>query len=87
MFESEEEKLAYLDKGFDEVFVNLVGIKIVCSKYHSLFPSKSKLHKHIKSEYVGEILLFVFPYLSSSISVIVSKAVHIFLRSGFGFRN
>lgn len=56
-FETERERLAYLDKGFDKVFVNFVRIETVCSKYRSLFPSKSKLHIHIKSGCMGDALL------------------------------
>ena len=60
-FEPEEEELAYSHEGFDEGFVNFVGIEAVCSKCHSSFPSKSKLHIHIKSECVGGALSSASP--------------------------
>ena len=85
-FEPEKEELAYSDDGFDEVFVNFVGIEVVCSKCRSSFPSKSKLHTQIKSVYVGDASLSASPQLSSFIPVIVSKAMHTFLGSGFSFR-
>lgn len=85
-FETEEEELASLDKGFDEVFVNFVGIEAVCSKCRSSFPSKSKLHTHIKSDCVGDALPPTSPQPSSSIPVIVSKAVYISLGLGLSFR-
>lgn len=85
-FESEKKELAYSDKNFNEVFVNLVEIKAVCSKCHSLFPSKSKLQMHLKSNYVREALPSTSPQPSSSIPVIVSKVVHASLGSAFGFR-
>ena len=85
-FEPEEKELAYLDESFDEVFVNFVGIEAVYSKCHSSFPSKSKLHMHIKSECVGGASSSASPQPSSSIPVVVSKAVYASLGSGFGFR-
>ena len=56
MFEPEEEELAYSDEGFDKDFVNFVGNEAVCSKWRSSFPSKLKLHMHIKSGCVGDVL-------------------------------
>lgn len=85
-FEPEEEELSYSDEGFDEVFVNFVGIEAVCSKYRSSFPSKSKLHMHIKSGYMGKTLSSACPQSSSSIPVIVSKAVFTSLGSDFSFK-
>lgn len=86
IFEQEEEELAYLDEGFDEVFVNFVEIEAVCFKCHSSFPSKSKLHMHLKSDCVEEVLPSTSPQPSSSIPVIISKAVHASLGLGFGFK-
>lgn len=76
----------YSDKGFDKVFVKFIGIETVCSKCHSSFLSKSKLYAHIKSGCVGETLPSASPQPSLSIPVIVSKAVHTSLGSGFSFR-
>lgn len=85
-FETEEEELAYLDEDYNEVFVNFVGIEAVCSKCRLLFPSKSKLYIYIKSGCVRDALPSRSPHLSSSIPVIVSKAVHMFFRLGFSFK-
>lgn len=85
-FEPEEEELSYSDERFDEVFVNFVKIEAVCSKCRLSFPSKSKLLTHIKSGCVKETLPSASPQPSSSIPVIVSKAVHTSLGSGFSFR-
>lgn len=79
MFESEKEELAYLGEGFDKVFINFVKIETVCSRCYSSFLLKSKLHRHINSEYIREVLPSTFPQSSSSISIIVSKAMHISL--------
>lgn len=78
--------MAYSDEGFDEVFVNFVGIEAVCSKCHSLFPLKSKLHMHLTSDCVGEASPSASPQPSSFIPVIISKAVYASLGSGFRFR-
>ena len=86
-FEPKEKELSYSDEGFDEVFVNFVKIETVCFKCRLSFFLKSKLHTHIKSGCVKETLLFTSPQPSSSISVIVSKAVHTSLGSGFSFRD
>lgn len=59
-FEQEEKKSAYLSKCFNEIFINFVGIEVVYSKCHSSFFSKLKLHRHIKSECIGETLPFSF---------------------------
>lgn len=40
IFNLEEEELAYLNKRFDEVFVNFVGIEAIYSKCHLSFPLK-----------------------------------------------
>lgn len=85
-FEPEKEEFSYSDEGFDEVFINFVGIEAVCSKCRSSFPSKSKLHTHIKSGCVKKTLPSASPQPSSSIPVIVSKTVHTSLGSGFSFR-
>ena len=67
--------------------MNLVGNEAICSKCHSLFLSRSKLHRHIKSDYVGEALPPASRHPSSSIPVIVSRAVHTSLGLGFGFKS
>lgn len=41
--------MTYLNKGYDKVIVNFVGIEIICLNYCSFFSSKSKLHKHVKA--------------------------------------
>lgn len=75
-----------MDKGFNDVFINFVRIKAVCSKCHLLFLSKLKLHIHLKSDCMGEVLPSASFQLLSSIPVIVSKAVHASLESSVEFR-
>lgn len=84
--EPEEEELAYLDNSFNDVFINFVEIKAVCSKCHLLFLSKLKLHIHLKSGCVGEVLPSASFQLFSSIPIIVSKAMHASLELGVRFR-
>ena len=85
-FDADGEDVTYSDEGFDEVVVNFVGIKTSCLKCHSSFPSKSKLHKHIKVGCVGETLPSSSTQPSSSIHVIASMAVHQSFGSGLAFR-
>lgn len=86
-FEDEEGDVTISDKDFDKVFVNFVGIETICLKYHSFFPSKSKLHKHIKAGWVEEALPPFFAQLSSSIPIVMSKTIDQSLGSGLGFRS
>lgn len=79
--------MVYLDKGFNKVFVNFVKIEVVYSKCHSSFLLKLKLYIYLKSDYVGEALPSAFFQPSSPITVIVLKAVHASLESGFGFKS
>lgn len=44
--------MVYLDKDFEEVAVNFVEIKTLCTKYYTTFPSKSKLYNHLKNSYL-----------------------------------
>lgn len=85
-FDADGEDFTYSDEGFDEVVVNFVGIETSCSKCHSSFPSKSKLHKHIKAGCVREALPSSSTQLSSSIPVIASMAIHQSFSSGLAFR-
>lgn len=55
-FKDKKRDVTYLDKGFEEVVVNFVRIETTCLKYCSSFLSKSKLHKHVKADYVEEAL-------------------------------
>lgn len=56
IFKNEKRDVTYLDKGFEEVVVNFMGIETTCLKYCSSFLSKLKLHKHVKADYVKEAL-------------------------------
>ena len=86
IFNVDGEDVTYSDEGFDEIVVNFVGIETSCSKCHSSFLSKSKLHKHIKAGCVGETLPSSSTQPSSSIPVIASMAVHQSFGSGLAFR-
>ena len=85
-FNADGEDVTYSDKGFDEFVVNFVEIETSCSKCHSSFPSKSKLHKYIKAGCVKEALPSSSTQPSSSIPVIASTAVYQSFSSGLAFR-
>lgn len=85
-FENEERNVTYSDKGFDKVLVNFVGIETTYLKCRSSFPSKSKLYKHLKAGCVEEASPLSSAQPSSSIPIVMSKAIHQSLGSGLGFR-
>lgn len=76
IFDADGEDITYLDKSFDKLIVNFIGIETFCLKCHSSFPLKSKLYKHIKAGCVGEALPSFSTQLFLSIPVIISMAVH-----------
>ena len=82
------EKVDYLDEGFEEVIANFVGIETGCSKYSSSFPSKSQLHKHLKTGCVGAVQATPLPPTQpvSPIPIVESKAIIPSLGSGLTFR-
>ncbi len=85
-FEEEGDDVIYSDEGFDKMTINFVGIETSCTKYYATFPSRSKLHNHLKSSYL-EMSLFAFPpQNASSIPIIASKTVHQSFGSGLAFR-
>lgn len=51
-FDPKGKEVEYLNKGFEKVIANFVGIKTDCSRYSSFFLSKSQLYKHLKTSYV-----------------------------------
>lgn len=54
-FDPKGKEVDYSDEGFEEVIANFVGIETVCSKCSSFFPSKSLLHKHLKTGCAGAV--------------------------------
>ena len=86
IFNANGENIAYLDEGFDEVVINFFGIETSYSKYHSSFPSRSKLHKYIKAGGMGEALLSSSTQLFLLIPLVASMAVHQSFASGLVFR-
>lgn len=86
IFDANGEDIIYLDKSFDKVIVNFIGIETFCLKCHSSFPLKSKLYKHIKTGCIGEALPSFSTQLFLSIFVIVSMAVHQSFGLGLAFR-
>lgn len=44
--EQESKKIQYLDKGFDKMVADFVGIKTLCRKWEIFFFSKFRLHKY-----------------------------------------
>lgn len=86
MFENKERDITYSDEGFDKVLINFVGIEITYMKCRSLFPSKSKLHKHVKAGCVEKALPLSSAQPSLSISIVMLKVIYQFLGLGLGFR-
>ncbi len=85
-FDENDKEFTYADEGFEKVAVNFVGIEASYSKYRATFPSKSKLHHHLKSG-CQEVTSLSFPArLASAIPIIASKAVHQSFGSGLAFR-
>ena len=85
-FGHKADKVSYLDEGFDEVAVNFVGIKTSCTRCYATFPSRSKLHSHLKNGCLETSSPFFPAQAPSPIPVIASKAVHRFFGSGLAFR-
>lgn len=48
-FDKDDEDVTYANKGFKEVVVNFVRIEALYNKCRTIFPSKKKLHHHLKS--------------------------------------
>lgn len=86
-FEEEDNNVTYLDKGFDEIAVNFVRIEAFCIKCHTIFPSRSKLYKYLKSGCLEMSLPAFLTQAASSIPIIASKTVHQSFVSGLAFRN
>lgn len=85
-FEDKDDKLTYLDEGFDKIAANFVRIETLCSRYYTTFPSRSKLHNYLKSDYL-EMFLFSLPTQATlSIPIIASKTVHQSFNFGLVFR-
>ncbi len=85
-FENEANKVSYSNEGFDKVTVNFVGIETLCTKYRATFPSRSKLHNHLKSSCLETSSPSLLAQAPSPIPVIASKAVHQSFGSGLAFR-
>lgn len=87
MFKEEKGDVSYLNKGFDKILLNFVGIKTICLKCCSSFLLKPKLHKYVKAGYVEKVSFSSSAQPSLSIPIIMSKAIHQFLGSSFAFRS
>lgn len=72
----------------EEVFINFYGIESVCSNSHQSFPSKSLLHKYLKTTYSPGNLGYSQTPTSSltSVPVQISKATLDSIGSGLAFR-
>ncbi len=84
--ENEVDEVSYSDEGFDEVAINFVGIETSCTKCRATFPSRSKLHNHLKSGCLETISPSLPVQAPSPIPVITSKAIHQSFGSGLAFR-
>ena len=85
-FGDEADEISYSDEGFDKVAVNFVRIETSCTRCHATFPSRSKLHSHLKSNCLETSSPSLPAQAPSPISVIASKAVHRSFGSGLAFR-
>ncbi len=85
-FENEADKVFYSNEGFDEVTVNFVGIETSCIKCRTTFPSRSKLHNHLKSDCLETSSPSLPAQTPSPISVIASKGMYQSFGSGLAFR-
>lgn len=85
--EQEAEEVQYLDKGFDEIDANFVGIETSCRKYRTPFSSKFRLHKHLKDICTGSVHTSLpdAPALTSSIPIITSKTMTSAMGSSLAF--
>ena len=79
--------ITYLDKGFDKVLVNSVGIKTTYLKCRLFFSSKSKLYKYGKAGYIEKALSLSSAQLSLSLLIVILKAIYLFLGLGLTFRD
>lgn len=85
-YDDENNDITHSDKGFEEIAVNFVGIDASCSKCRAIFPSKSKLHTYLKDDCREVALLFLLPVTTSSIPIIIYKALHRSFDSRLAFR-
>lgn len=85
-YDDKNEDSTYSDKDFQEILINLIKIDTSCSMDCATFPSKSKLHNHLKNNYRKVASLSFPPKAIFSITIIASKAVHQFFGSWFVFR-
>lgn len=76
IFDINRKDVVYSDKCFNEVIVNFVGVEVSYSRCHSSFPSKLKLHQHIKAGCRGKGLPSSSTQLSLSILVIASMTIN-----------
>lgn len=82
-YNNEAEDITYSNKGFEKIAVNFIRINTSCSKCRVTIFSKSKLHNHLKDGCREVTSLSLSLMVTSSIPIIVSKAMHQFFGSGF----
>ena len=85
-FGDEGDEMTYSDKGFDKITMNFVKIETLCFRCHTTFPSKSKLHNHLKSGCLKTSSPSLPAQATSSISIITSKIIYQSFGSGLAFR-
>ena len=86
IFEEEGDNVTYLNKDFDKIAVNFVGIKTLCINYYATFPSRLKLHNHLKNSCLEMFSPAFLTQTASSILIITFKTVYQFFRFGLAFR-
>ena len=85
-FEEKNDDVTYSDKGFDKIAVNFVGIETSCIKCRTTFPSKLKLHNHLKNGCLEMSSIALLAQAALSISIIASKTIDQSFGLGLVFR-
>lgn len=87
--EPNEGDIFYTTEEPDKLFVNFLGIKLVNHRYKYTFPSKSLMHKHLKSNCVRQTKKNTAALRPAPViqGVIKSTASIEAVRSGYAFKS
>lgn len=87
-FEAKREEINYLDKDFDKVVMNFVGIETACAKCKTFFSLKSKLYKHLKAGCIKTVQTSL-PLTPPTLLILIveSKSIPQSLGTGLVFRD
>lgn len=85
-FDGKKKDVTYLNKKFNKILVNFMIIKTTCLNCYLFFSLRSKLYPHVKAGCIEKALLFSSAQPSLFIFIVMSKAIHQFLRLGLEFK-